>query len=510
MKIGKKNRDWSGELWALGTGILLFLSFPKFGSGLIAWIALVPLLKAIYGQSTRQAFKLGFLSGLVAHVGILYWIAYVVVKYGNLSFIMGLTALFLLACYMSLYTAIFASGVSYGQSKDFSPLFSVPFLWTSLEYVKTYAFTGFPWELLGYSQYKWPVLIQIADVTGIYGVSFVIALVNALVYEAVFLRHRRGWKLAGVLIILSVVVGYGYWRIEETERVMDKGPVWEVGIVQGNVDQSVKWNPSYQEATMAAYLGLTKEMVREKTHLIVWPETATPFFYQDPSPYQDDIKNLIREKNVWFLFGSPSYKRERSGEVTIYNSVYLLNPQGNVQGRFDKVHLVPYGEYVPLRKLFPFINKLVHGIGDFGTGPGYIPLEMEGIKVGVLICYEAIFPAAARTYSRAGASLLVNVTNDAWFGRTSAPYQHLSMAVLRAVENKIYLVRAANTGVSTIIDATGRILGQTALFQPATLSGQVKLLQGNTFYSGYGDVFSLACLAFVFLGLIISLRRKQK
>ncbi|MCX7982259.1 MAG: apolipoprotein N-acyltransferase [Syntrophales bacterium] len=509
MIIWDKGRQWSRELGALGAGLLLFLSFPKFGFGIVSWFALVLQLRAIEGVGVRKAFWLGFLTGMIAHLGILYWIAYVVVKYGNLSLIVGIFALTLLASYLSLYTALFAASVSYAQSMKISTLFTVPIVWTSLEYIKTYALTGFPWALLGYSQYKWPVFLQIADITGVYGVSFVIALVNAFLYEFVFQRQRRVLKLAFILSILALVIAYGLWRLQDTDRKLAAAPAIEVGIVQGNVDQSVKWNPAYQDATMATYLALTREVLKNGLDLVVWPETATPFFYQDPSPYQAAMVEMVGQHKVWFLFGSPSYKRDKENQVTIFNSVYLINPQGVVQGRYDKVHLVPYGEYVPLRRFFPFINKLVHGIGDFGTGPGYIPLEMDTHKMGVLICYEAIFPEAACTYARAGSNLLVNVTNDAWFGRTSAPYQHLSMAVLRAVENKIYLVRAANTGISAFVDPVGRITGETGLFMPATLYSQVKLYRGNTFYSRYGDVFSLSCLVCVFIGLLITTRRRK-
>ncbi|HOJ52274.1 MAG TPA: apolipoprotein N-acyltransferase [Syntrophales bacterium] len=510
MKMSVKGRDWSRHLWALGAGVLLFLSFPKFGTGFLAWVALVPLFMAVSGQAAKKAFGWGFLSGLIAHLGILYWIAYVVVKYGNLPWPVGIGALLLLACYMGLYTAIFASGVAYAESNRLPLMCFAPTLWTSLEYIKTHAFTGFPWALLGYSQFKFPFLLQISDITGVYGISFLIVLVNAFFYEFFFTRRRQVWRVACVVLLLAIVSAYGVYRMNEIEKRWSLGEELKVAVVQGNVDQSVKWNPAYQHATMADYLSLTEKVAREETRLVVWPETATPFFYQDPSPYKDLIGELVKRKKVWLLFGSPSYRREKDDRITIFNSVYLLNQQGVVQGRYDKVHLVPYGEYVPLRSLFPFIGKLVQGIGDFGTGPGYIPLEMGEAKVGVLICYEAIFPAAARTYAKMGANLLVNVTNDAWFGRTSAPYQHLSMAILRAVENKTYLVRAANTGISAIIDPLGRLEQETQLFEPATISGPVKLTRESTFYGRQGDIFSFGCLGFAFLGILNFWRRKGK
>jgi apolipoprotein N-acyltransferase len=191
------------------------------------------------------------------------------------------------------------------------------------------------------------------------------------------------------------------------------------------------------------------------------------------------------------------------------NSAYLLRPDGVVAGRYDKVHLVPYGEYVPLRQLFPFIGKLVAGIGDFRPGKGFDPLVSDGRRLGVLICYEGIFPEAARDYKRNRADLLVNITNDAWFGRTSAPYQHLSMTVFRAVENRLYLVRAANTGVSAVIDPTGVILSRTGLFERTVLKGEVKFIDEKTFYAAYGDLFVYLCGLLLILTDFIQMRRRN-
>jgi len=505
-----KGRNRAGVIWALVSGGLLFLSFPRFGTGILAWIALVPLLMAVHGQTIKRSFYLGFLSGLVAHLGILYWIAYVVVKYGNLSIGVGAIALLLLVAYMSLYPAIFAAGVVHFAMHGLPVILFAPLIWTALEYIKTYAFTGFPWELLGYSQYRLIPLIQISDITGVYGVSFVIVLVNAAIYDLMMYPSRRPLKLAGAIFVVALVMIYGVNRVKEMEVTLNQAPDLTIGIVQGNIDQSIKWDPAFQRETMTQYINLSKEALKNPIQLLVWPETATPFFFQDPTPYRSWITELARERGLWFLFGSPSYRKELSGHITMYNSVFLLSPQGKVEGKYDKVHLVPYGEYVPLRKLFPFISKLVHGIGDFGTGPGYIPIFMGNEKIGVLICYEAIFPEGARRYATEDVSFLVNVTNDAWFGRSSAPYQHLSMAVFRAVENKKYFVRAANTGISALIDPFGRIYAQTGLFEPAIIRDKIKLLHNRTLYGHIGDAFSWVCIFCLFSGIIISIRRKKK
>ena len=227
---------------------------------------------------------------------------------------------------------------------------------------------------------------------------------------------------------------------------------------------------------------------------------------------QSEILDVARISGDWLLFGSPSYQKDCDGDagcVSFLNSAFLLSPQGSIVGRYDKVHLVPYGEYVPLRKMFPFISKLVVGVGDFRSGEGYNPLTMDGHKLGVLICYEGIFPEASRAYKRMGADLLVNITNDAWFGRTSAPYQHLSMTVFRAVENRLYIARSANTGISAIIDPTGRIVAQTELFERTALRNTIRFINNKTFYSVYGDVFVLISMAALVCCIIMSLRRKN-
>jgi apolipoprotein N-acyltransferase len=244
----------------------------------------------------------------------------------------------------------------------------------------------------------------------------------------------------------------------------------------------------------------------------VWPETAAPFFFQDTNKMQSEILDVARISENWLLFGSPSYQRDCDGDaacLSFLNSAFLLSPQGKILGRYDKVHLVPYGEYVPLRKMFPFINKLVIGVGDFRSGEGYNPLTMNDHKLGVLICYEGIFPEASRAYKKKGADLLVNITNDAWFGSTSAPYQHLSMTVFRAVENRLYIVRSANTGISAIIDPTGRIVAQTELFERTALRDAIKFINNKTFYSVYGDVFVLICMTTLVCCIIISFLRRR-
>jgi apolipoprotein N-acyltransferase len=268
----------------------------------------------------------------------------------------------------------------------------------------------------------------------------------------------------------------------------------EVSLIQGNIDQSIKWNENYQRETLNIYERLSLKNSPANGSLIVWPETAAPFRFQDHdmNNLRDQITNLSLATKSWLLFGSVSSLQKKDSNH-YFNSAYLLSPSGEIKGKYDKVHLVPYGEYVPLRNFFPFVNKLTAGIGDFGTGAGYYPLSLGDKKIGVLICYEAILPFAARMYKERSADLLVSITNDAWFGTTSAPFQHFSMAIFRAVETRLYLVRSANTGISGIIDPTGKTIAKTNIFQEDALKGYIKFVKIPTFYAAHGDLLVIVC-----------------
>jgi apolipoprotein N-acyltransferase len=481
---------------AILSGLLLFLSFPKFGNGILAWVALLPLLHALRNAKPREGFKIGFVTGLIAHVGILYWISHVVVQYGYLPYYVGIAAMLLLAAYLSLYTACFAMGVLFLRARGNAVFLTAPLLWTVLEYARSHLLTGFPWETLACSQYLFENIIQIADITGTYGITFAIVLINVVLYNVLTARFRgnkyRAAEIATACAVLAVICGYGYFRTAEIQESLKKISPVEVALIQGNIDQSMKWDARYQSETLDIYRSLSLQYIPAPGGFVVWPETAAPFYFEHPDPLRSVVVDVARKSGRPLLFGSPRYE-EINGIKSYMNSAYLLRPDGVIGGRYDKVHLVPYGEYVPLRKFFPFIGKLVAGVGDFLPGKGFDPLVNDGRRLGVLICYEVIFPEAARGYKRNRAGLLVNITNDAWFGRTSAPYQHLSMAVFRAVENRLYLVRAANTGISAVIDPTGKILSRTGIFERTVLKGEVKFIDEKTFYAAYGDAFVYSC-----------------
>ncbi|MEE9615114.1 MAG: apolipoprotein N-acyltransferase, partial [Thermodesulfobacteriota bacterium] len=323
------------------------------------------------------------------------------------------------------------------------------------------------------------------------------------------------------IILLTSVLGYGFIRKGRVDAAVSGWEELEVALAQGNIDQSFKWDPAFQQKSIALYRDLTIKAGKDGAELVVWPETAVPF-YLESDPMGPVVLDIANEAGVRILTGAPAYDPDiragggGGGGRNYFNSAYLIAPPGIITGRYDKIHLVPFGEYVPLKKLLFFVDKLTHGIGDFTPGTSTEPLKFGrpggkgGVGLGVLICYEAIFPAIARAFVRDGATLLVNVTNDAWFGKTSAPYQHLAMTAVRAVENRVFLVRAANTGISAIVDPAGRIIERSELFEEALVMGSVGLRQGGkSFYTLYGDVFALGCLALTGVFIALGLNRRR-
>lgn len=498
---------------SVASGILLFLSFPKFGLGIFAWFSLVPLLYVLRGKTPSEGFILGLITGLVYNTGIIYWITFVVIRYGYLPFYLGVSVMLLLAVCLSMYVSLFSAGVVFFGRRGIPEIISAPLLWICLEYGKSHLFTGFPWENLAYSQYLSTFLIQIADVTGIYGISFVVVFINCVFYDLIFNRKNKRKVLFEVLIgclLITLILCYGVLRVFDLKDTLQGVKATKIALIQGNIDQSIKWDVNYQRETLDIYRELSFGVLQSKPELIIWPETATPFFFQDIDDKHMDVLDVAKKANAYFLFGSPGFEKEKD-KIYYFNSAYMISPEGSVAGRYDKVHLVPYGEYVPFSSFFSFLGKLVAGVGDFRSGKGFHPLVMDGNKIGVLICFESIFPEISREYGKNGASLLVNITNDAWFGITSAPYQNLSMTMFRAIENRVSIARAANTGISAIIGPTGEIISKTELFKRTVLTGTVQLVDFKTFYSRHGDLFTYFCFLSLFLLFISSLfMRREK
>ena len=499
-------------LLSLASGILLILSFPIFDLEFLAWFALVPLFYAIEGKGSYQSFKLGFLAGVIFFLGILYWIIVAVHTYGNVPLILSGFVLLLLVAYLSLFIGAFTFLTRFIQIRSgLQTILFTPILWAALEYLRSFLLTGFPWANLGYSQYLNLPFIQMADITGVYGLSFVILLVNGTFFWVLHQWSKRTFPFKETGITVIILLGfliYGYYNMGMVDRQMLQNPPLKVELVQGNIDQSIKWDESFEMETLKIYEKLSLKGSGDKPDLIIWPETATPFFFQDAKEYQPIILEISKKTNAFLLFGTPSYKIKEK-KVSHYNSAYLASPSGELVGKYDKIHLVPFGEYIPLQDLLFFIGSLGEGIGDFKSGKEIFNFSLPQGKFGVLICFEIIFPDLCRRFVKRGANFLVTITNDAWFGRTSAPYQHFSIATFRAVENRVFIARAANTGITGFIDPKGKMIKKGGIFTEEAMNGMIRLSNRKTFYTLYGDIFAWGCSAFSILLLAYALFQRR-
>jgi apolipoprotein N-acyltransferase len=492
------------------SGILGVLIFPRFNFEFLAWFAFIPLLSAIEAKTPQRSALLGFIFGMVFYTWGLSWVNNTLINYGNLPTVVSFMVLSLLAAYLSFYTALFCYLIRRVCKENRVTFFLfAPVLWTSLEYIRsTPSELGFSWLGLGYSQFQTLPMIQVAEFTGVYGISWLIILVNVGLYLA-----WKSWRESGQMGVRFLSVTFlifacwwGYGSVALNRPNIDNNSVVTVGLIQGNVEQFMKWNPLYQKQVINKYRDLTLKAAQSKPHLIVWPETALPFYYNQHPAGTKFVNDLAKQTQTAILFGSP-HKENKDGNIIHYNSAYLVSETGDMQNRYDKIHLVPFGEFVPFRKLLFFVEKMVEMIGDFGRGKEATLFDVAGHKAGVSICYELIFPDLIRESVKNGAGFLVNITNDAWFGKSAASYQHMSMGALRAVENRVPIVRAANTGVSGTIDANGALRDATDLFVETAQITQITPRRGGlTFYSAYGDVFSWLCL--LVTGAIAAISRR--
>jgi len=517
----------SARPWGLSalTALLYPLCFPDFSFGWLAWAVLVPLHLALDEASPRRALWLGWAAGFLAFTGIMSWTVTAMHQYGRMPLVAAYPVMWLLAAYLGLYIGLYTMTLAWLVKRQIAyASLAAPCIWVSLELTRAHVLSGLPWMLLGYSQHQWLPIIQISDITSVYGVSWVIVLVNVVLTDLLrwswsrfYRRHRPTlpWHAPALAILtLTASLGYGEAALRNIPPPDSKQSV-AIGLVQPNIDQAHKWDQAYRRATLDRYAALTAQAAKD-VDLVVWPEAATPFLFEDEPVYRTELALLAQKQGVPLLFGSPALRRYANGRPYLLNSAYLLSPDGQIVGRYDKRHLVPFGEYIPFHSsLLFFLDKLVEGIGDFEAGttatvfsPPVRP-DAPQPKVSVVICYEVIFPGLVREFVEQGATLMTTITNDAWFGNSSAPHQHFAMVIFRAVENRVAFARAANTGISGFIDPSGRVLNATPLVTEQAVRGRVPLRTGLTVYSRYGDVFAYACVIIVALFGIVAFRRRS-
>jgi apolipoprotein N-acyltransferase len=512
----------SGYFPAMASGLLLTLSFPDVHLYWLGFMALAPLIVSLDTLTARQAWMAGFAAGFIHFITLIYWIVPTLCTFGGLHPIPAVAALILLCLYLAVYPALFAFGLKKLAPPPVLMPLAAACLWVGLEWVRARLFTGFPWGILGYSQAGTPWLVQIVDITGVSGVSFVLVLCSALAamgWRIVLTRRQTGHSVsvtpvcisAGVtLMLLAAVYGYGAFRILQMEKQMAQAPHTRLAIIQGNIAQDMKWDMAFRRNTIEKYGTLSLNAARFQPDLIIWPETALPFYYGHDTPLSHEVDQYIRKTRTHFLIGTPAVDTSHD-PVRYYNRVMMLDPLALPTGSYDKTHLVPFGEYVPFQDLLFFIEKLTAEAGNFSRGTtAFTPLAFTDHHTGVLICFEILFPDISRQFVNNGADLLTTVTNDAWFGHTSAAAQHFAIAVLRAVENRRSLARAANTGISGFIDPAGRVSDTTALFTDAVIVRSMPALTCISFYTRYGDLFTCICLIALGMGFVVKISQHFK
>jgi apolipoprotein N-acyltransferase len=489
----------------VASGFLLILPFPSHDVEFLAWIALIPLFLAIRGKTPLASYLLTTFTGLIFFVGIFYWIKSMGV-WNWIEFELAIG-------FLAITLGIFGAGIAVMSRCRFAPLIvTAPALWVTVEYLRGHAgFLSLPWGLLGHSQYLNVPILQIASWGGVFAVSFLIVMVNACLAEFVqtFITHYvekpvekpivmgLAFNALAVIVVVGTCLYYGL----SIDSAPAPSEAIRLSVIQGNIPQDAKWKPELKGQHLAKHIGLTREvMTKDHPDLVVWPELSVQGRLHRDVGLNRAMTGLSKEIQTHLLIGTS--QSGKSGGMPLsrkdYNSAVLLTPRGMIGGQYDKIVLLPFAEYLPHSDLIAWPSRYV-AQDDTIPGNSYTILTLGGHRFAALICWETIFPEHVRQFVVNGAEFLVNMTNEAWFGDTAAPYQFLSMNVLRAAENRIAIARAANTGVSAVIGPSGRILGKVSsgprdTFVDGFLTVDVPTRKELTFYSEHGDVFVWLCM----------------
>ncbi len=479
------------------------MSFPRYGHAVVALVAIVPLLVAVSGwrgrpgvvrgQSARRGAALGAVAGLVHYLGTIYWTGAVVETFGGLPGIVAALCALALALYMAAYTAL-ACGLTGAVVRrvGLPGLAIAPMAWVAAEFARGHVLGGFPWIPLGSAVVTLTPVAQLASLVGVYGVSFFLVTLGTFVALAMMSAgRRRVVSAASAVVLLLGVSAWGGARVAEA-RLTREGTPLTVGLIQPNVSQEDKWNRALVGEIARRYAVLTRRAVADGAEAILWPESSTPYLFSEDPVQAEAVRALVRESGVPLLFGTDEV--ERGDPDRYYNSAFMLDSTGAVAAVYRKMQLVPFGEFVPLKDLLFFVAPLVEGVSEFTPGTQLTMLPIGGHMASTAICYEVVYPHLMRRAVLEGAELLTTITNDAWYGDSSAPYQHFELASMRAIEQGRYLARAANTGISGVIDPYGRPLVATRVFEEAVVTAEIRFLQTRTLYATIGDAVAIASL----------------
>jgi apolipoprotein N-acyltransferase len=503
------------------SSLLQVLIFPLPGLYVLSWAAFAPLIVAllrarpagvleidgeVYLQAARpgQAFLLGYVSGILWFAGTCYWIFDTMHEHGGLSTPAALLALFLFCLYLGLYHGFFGLliGLAAGPGRDNRrALAAAPFLWVAVELARTRV-TGFPWDLLGTAQVDNISLSRITTLTGVYGVSFEIMLVNVALAAAFLVPRRKRNTLLVASLAAAVVLQAGR-LVDAPALKADHAAL----LVQENIPVDENWTRENFDRTLRELVELsvkdagTGDSTQSKVDLIVWPESPAPFFTNDPL-FRGPVSDMAREAHNWVVTGAIGNRSAGHGAADtsagnaaseVFNSAGLVSPTGEWTARYDKVHLVPFGEYLPFPNLFAFAGGLTKEVGGFEKGQSRAPLNAGGTPLGIFICYESVFPDEVRQFANNGAQVFVNISNDGWYGDSGAYAQHLNQTRMRAIENNRWILSATDTGVTAAIDPYGRIVARIPRKERGTLVAPYALTSVTTFYAQHGDWFAFLC-----------------
>ena len=518
------------------SAVLQIIIFPLPNQYILCWVAVAPLFIALLRARVPdtlqisegikllparpgQAFLLAYLCGILWYGGTCYWIYNTMRQYGGVNTPLAVCMLFLFCLYLGLYHGVFGLLISLLTDQSaFSrrALLLGPVIWVGVELART-RITGFPWDLLGITQVDNIPLARIATVTGVYGLSFEIMLINAAVAAAFLVRREKRKRLLLAALGAALVLQSGKWvpappfptdhiaRLVQQNIPVLESSEWTKEYFDGTL-RDLTWislNPTSANPATSDAVGASHEN-SEHPDLIVWPESPAPFYASDPA-FRDAVSNIARQAQTWLLAGNLGVRNanQTPEHVTqVYNSAALVNPAGEFVGRYDKVHLVPFGEYLPFKRVFGFAGGLTREVGDFSRGTSRAPLQAGKDKLGVFICYESIFPDEVRQSAANGAQVFVNISNDGWYGDSGAYAQHLKQARMRAVENSRWLLRDTNTGVTASIDPYGRVVATVPRKLRVVLQAHYALSDATTFYTRDGDWFAYLC-AIISLGALL-------
>jgi len=500
---------------SLITGVFFSLSFPPLKLGFLAYIALVPFFILLENKNYKESLRWGFLTGLFINIGTLYWISWVTVP-GAIAAIL----------YLPLYLIIYAVIHTFFRQRlgEKYLYFCIPFLWTGVEYIRSLGVLGFPWNSLAYTQSYYLSLIQYVSFTSVYGVSLWVVTINVFVLLLIKnLSNIKKVVLYFVILIFLLVLPWVYGILVIPGEEENQEEKIRVGLIQGNIDPYIKWDNEFLEENLKIYSELTLQAVKDRPQLIIWPETAVPDFLRVSNLYLTKIRKLLSNIKMPLITGAPNFEYLADHTYQTYNAAFLITANFDEFQIYHKIHLVPFGERVPFTETFPFLKDFLEslemGEGNFSPGKDIVSfkvpitfsdsspyqLSRDQIFVPVVICFESLFPELVREFIIKGADILVIITNDAWFKKSAAPYHHAQNAVFRAIENRISIARCANTGVSMFVDPYGRTLKSTPIFQKMFLIEDVPLRSETTFFTRYGNIFTISICLLNFVPLIAAL-----